>query len=143
VIYRWKSEGKKWEEVESMKKIEVLIDPSNIEQVKKALNKIGIQRMTISKVDEFESEKGHKEFYRADEYMINVTKEFKIELMATTDSMLRRIVQVIAKNTKNMGDREIFVFPVVKVIRLGAHPSHFARFDEKAINGHMEMDLAS
>jgi nitrogen regulatory protein PII len=127
----------------SMKKIEALIDPGNIEQVKKALNKVGIQRMTISKVDEFESQKGHKEFYRAEEYMINVTKEFKIELMVTTDRMLRQVVQVIAKNTKNMGDREIFVFPVVKVIRLEALPSYFARFDEKAINGHIEMDLAS
>jgi nitrogen regulatory protein PII len=126
-----------------MKKIEALIDPGNMERVKKALNKIGIQRMTISKVDEFESQKGHKEFYRASEYMINVTKEFKIEVMVTTDRMLRRVVQAIAKNTENMGDRAIFVFPVGKVIRLRAHPSHSARFDEKAINGHVGMGLAS
>jgi nitrogen regulatory protein P-II 1 len=111
-----------------MKKIEALIDPGSMEQLKKALLKIGIRRMTISKVDEFDDQKGHKELYRANEYLIDVTKELKIELMVTTDEMLDRVVQAIEKNTKteNISDREISVFPVGKVIRLRTHPSHSA-----------------
>jgi len=109
-----------------MKKIEALIDPGSMEQVKKALLKIGIRRMTISKVDEFDDQKCHKELYRANEYLIDVTKELKIELMVTTDKMLDQVVHAIEKNTKreNIGDREISVFPVGKVIQLRTHPSH-------------------
>ena len=75
-----------------MKKIEALIDPCKMEQVKSALIKIGIRRMTISKVDEFESQQRRKEFYRGDTYKIDVVKEFKIELMVTTDEMLSQVI---------------------------------------------------
>ena len=109
-----------------MKKIEALIDPSEIEQVKNALSKIGIQRMMISQIDEFESQKYHKLIYRGSEYMVHVAREFKIELMVTTDEMLSQVIETIEKNTKtkDLSDREIFVSPVEQVIQLGAHSSH-------------------
>ncbi len=99
-----------------MKKIETIIDPSKMEEVKNALTKIGIRRMTISKVDEFGSREAHKEFYRTKEYMINVVKEFKIELMVSTDEMLSQVIETIEK-TGNIGDEEIFVSPVENVTR--------------------------
>ena len=111
-----------------MKKVEAIINPSEIEAVKNALTKIGIQRITISKVDEFESENRRKEFYRADTFMIDVVKEIKIELMVPTDEMVSQVIEAIEKNIKaeNIGDREISVSPVEKVIHLRAHASHSA-----------------
>jgi len=111
-----------------MKKIEAIIDPSEIEEVKKALTKIGIRRMTISKVDEFGSQEAHKEFYRTKEYIVDVVKEFKIELMVPTDELLGQVIEAIQKNIKtgDIEDREISVSPVEKVVRLRAHPSHSA-----------------
>jgi nitrogen regulatory protein P-II 1 len=103
-----------------MKKIEAIINPSKMEEVKNALTKIGIQRMTISKVDEFESQKRRKEFYRGDTYVINVVKEFKIELMVTTDEMVSQVIETIKKTTgtEGTGDEEIFVSPVEEVVRV-------------------------
>ena len=111
-----------------MKKVEVLIDPCEMEQVKKALIKIGIRRMAISQVDEFESQKYHKVLYRGNEYMIDVVKEFKIELLVATDEELTEVIEVIEKNTKAkpIGDRNIFVSPVEQVIQVGAHAAHSA-----------------
>ena len=109
-----------------MKKIEAIINPSEMNEVKNALMKIGIPRMTISKVDEFESQRRRKEFYRADTFLIDVVEEFKIEIMVPTDEMVSQVIEAIEKNTKteNIGDREISVFPVEKVIHLRAHASH-------------------
>jgi len=120
-----------------MKKIEAIIDPSEMEEVKKELVKIGIRRMTISKVDEFGSRESRKEFYRGDEYTIDVVKEFKIELIVSTDEMVNQVIEAIRKNTKieEIEDREISVSPVERVVRLRVHPSHCARFDEKTIRG--------
>ena len=103
-----------------MKKIEAIISPSKIEEVKNALAKIGIERMRISKVDEFGSQQGHKEIYRAKTYVVDVIKGFKIELMVTTDEMLSQVVETIEKTLKtdNIGDEEIFVSSVEKAIRV-------------------------
>jgi len=108
-----------------MKKIEAIINPSKMEEVKNALTKIGVQRMTISKVGGFESQGGHKEIYRADEYTIDVVKEFKIELIVTSDEMLSQVIETIKKTikTETIGDEEIFVSSVEKVnrVRTGEH----------------------
>jgi nitrogen regulatory protein P-II 1 len=105
---------------EAMKKIEAIINASKVEKVKNALTNVGIRRMKISKVDGFGGQKGHKEFYRADAYMVDVIKQFKIELIVTTDEMLRQAVETIEKNaeTEINGEEEIFVFPVEEVIRV-------------------------
>ncbi len=100
-----------------MKKIEAVIDPAKIEEVKNALTRIGIRRMTISKVDEFGSQEAHKEFYRGKEYVVDVVKEFKIELTVTTDEMLGQVIEIIEK-TGNVSDEEIFVSPMEEVTRL-------------------------
>lgn len=101
-----------------MKKIEATINSSRIEEVKNALIKIGIRRMKISRIGVVGSQRGHKEIYKADEYMIDVIKEFQIELIVTTDRMLRQVVQTIKKTTKTegAGEEEIFVSPVEEVI---------------------------
>lgn len=108
-----------------MKKIEAIINPSKMEEVKNALTKIGIRRMTISKVGGFENQGGHEELYRADEYMIDVVKEFKIELIVTSDGMLSQVIETIKKTikTENIGGEKIFVSSVEKAIRVrtGGH----------------------
>jgi len=108
-----------------MKKIEAIIDPSKIQEVKNALTKIGIQRMTISKVEEFGIQEAHKEFYRGKEFIVDVVKECKIEFMVT-DEMLSQVIETIDKatETESIGDREISVSPVEKVIQLRTHLSH-------------------
>jgi nitrogen regulatory protein PII len=105
-----------------MKKIEAIINPSEMEEVKKALTKIGIRRMTISTVDEFGSQEAHKEFYRTKEYIVDVVKEFKIELTVPTDEMLGQVIEAIEKKGK-LSDEEIFVSPVEEASRF-RNPSH-------------------
>ena len=99
-----------------MKKVEAIIDPSKMEEVKNALTKIGIRRMTISKVDEFGSQGAHKEFYREKEYIVDVVEEFKIELIVTTDEMLDQVIETIEEKG-NISDEEIFVSPLEEVTR--------------------------
>jgi nitrogen regulatory protein P-II 1 len=99
-----------------MKKIEAIIDPSRMEEVKNALTKIGIRRMTISKVDEFGSQEAHKEFYRGKEFIVDVVKEFKIELMVPTDEMLTQVIETIEKKG-NVRDEEIFISQMEEVPR--------------------------
>jgi len=98
-----------------MKRIEAIIDPSRMEEVKNALTMIGIRKMTISKVDEFGSHKAHKEFYRTKEYIVDVVKEFKIELMVP-DELLGQVIETIGKK-RNISDEEIFVIPVEDITR--------------------------
>jgi len=100
-----------------MKRIEAIIDPSRMEEVKKALTKIGIRWMAISKVDKFEDQKRHKEFYRAGEYMVDVVKELKIELIVPTDEMLSQVIETIEEKG-NISDEEIFVSSLEEVTRL-------------------------
>ncbi len=97
-----------------MKRIEALIDPSKKEEVKNALTKIGIMRMTMSKVDEFGSREGHKELYRGKEYTVDFAKELKIELIVPADEMLGQVIEAIEKKG-NVSDEEIFVSPVEEV----------------------------
>lgn len=99
-----------------MKKIEAIIAPSKLQEVKNALTKIGIRRMTISKVDEFGIQDAHKEFYRGKECIVDVTKEFKIELMVA-DEILSKVIETIKKTikTESMGDEQISVSSLDKV----------------------------
>jgi nitrogen regulatory protein P-II 1 len=99
-----------------MRRIEAIIDPSKKEEVKNPLTKIEIRRMTISKVDEFGSRKAHKEFYRGKEYVVDVVKDLRIELMVPTDEMLGQVVETIEKKG-NISDEEISVSPVEEVTR--------------------------
>jgi len=99
-----------------MKKVEAIIDPYKIDEVKNALTKIGVRRMTLSRVGEFRSQKAHKEVYRGMEYNIDVVKEFKIELTVDTDDMLCQVIETI-EQIGNLSDEDIFVSPMEKVTR--------------------------
>jgi nitrogen regulatory protein P-II 1 len=102
-----------------MKKIEAIIKPFKLDDVKEALNEIGIQGMTISEVKGYGRQKGHKEIYRGAEYVVDFIPKIKIEVIVESD----RVDQVVEKirasaNTGKLGDGKIFVIPVEQVIRV-------------------------
>ncbi len=102
-----------------MKKIEAIIKPFKVEDVKHALTKIGIQGMTITEVKGFGRQKGHTEVYRGAEYKIDFLPKAKIELI-TPDEIVPQVVETIerAAKTGKIGDGKIFIFPVEEVIRI-------------------------
>ncbi len=102
-----------------MKKIEAIIKPFKLEEVKDALTKIGIQGMTISEVKGFGRQKGHTEHYRGAEYAIDFVPKSKIELIVT-DEMINQVIEAIvrASKTGKFGDGKIFVSSVEEVIRI-------------------------
>lgn len=102
-----------------MKKIEAIIKPFKLDDVKEALNEIGIQGMTISEVKGHGRQKGHKEIYRGAEYVVDFIPKIKIEIVVEAV----RAEEVVAKiqhaaNTGKIGDGKIFVFPVEQAIRV-------------------------
>ena len=102
-----------------MKKIEAIIKPFKLEEVKDDLTKIGIQGMTISEVKGFGRQKGHTEVYRGAEYTIDFVPKAKIELIVT-DDMVTQVIETIerAAKTGKIGDGKIFLSPVEEVIRI-------------------------
>ena len=102
-----------------MKKIEAIIKPFKLDDVKEALNEIGIQGMTISEVKGNGRQKGHKEIYRGAEYVVDFIPKIKIEIVveaSRADEVVRKIQD--AANTGKIGDGKIFVFPVEQAIRV-------------------------
>ena len=102
-----------------MKKIEAIIKPFKLDEVKEALSKIGIKGMTVSEVKGFGRQKGHTEVYRSAEYKIDFVAKVKIELI-TTDEMVTQVIETIERvaKTGKIGDGKIFLFPVEEVIRI-------------------------
>ncbi|MBN1932534.1 MAG: P-II family nitrogen regulator [Desulfobacterales bacterium] len=102
-----------------MKKIEAIIKPFKLEEVKNALNKIGIQGMTITEVKGYGRQKGHKEIYRGAEYEVDFIPKIKIEIIADS-AIVNQIVEIIQQTAKTgkIGDGKIFVFPVEETIRI-------------------------
>ncbi len=102
-----------------MKKIEAIVKPFKLEEVKSALTKIGIQGMTVTEVRGFGRQKGHTEIYRGAEYKIDFLPKSKIELIVT-DELVIQAVETIerAAKTGKIGDGKIFVSPVDEVIRI-------------------------
>ncbi len=103
----------------SMKKIEAIIKPFKLDDVKEALNEIGIKGMTISEVKGYGRQKGHKEIYRGAEYVVDFIPKIKMEIIVDA-SLVEKVVNVIreAANTGKIGDGKIFVLPVEEVIRV-------------------------
>lgn len=102
-----------------MKKIEAIIKPFKLDDVKEALTEIGIQGMTISEVKGYGRQKGHKEIYRGAEYVVDFIPKAKIEIVVPA----RRVDEVVetirkAACTDKIGDGKIFVIPVESVIRV-------------------------
>ena len=102
-----------------MKKIEAIVKPFKLDDVKEALNEIGIQGMTISEVKGYGRQKGHKEIYRGAEYVVDFIPKVKIEIIVDSDRA-DLVVETIEKaaNTGKIGDGKIFVFSVEEVIRV-------------------------
>lgn len=102
-----------------MKKIEAIIKPFKLDDVKEALNDIGIQGMTISEVKGYGRQKGHKEIYRGAEYVVDFIPKIKIEIVVAADRA-DQVVQKIreAANTNKIGDGKIFVLPVEEAVRV-------------------------
>jgi nitrogen regulatory protein P-II 1 len=102
-----------------MKKIEAIIKPFKLDDVKDALNGIGITGMTISEVKGYGRQKGHTEIYRGAEYIVDFIPKMKIEIVVAAD-LVGQVVDTIrsAANTGKIGDGKIFVLPVERVVRV-------------------------
>ncbi len=102
-----------------MKKIEAIIKPFKLDDVKEALNEIGITGMTISEVKGYGRQKGHKEIYRGAEYVVDFIPKNKLEIVVPADQV-DNVVSVIrnAANTGKIGDGKIFVMPIERVVRV-------------------------
>ena len=102
-----------------MKKIEAIIKPFKLDEVKDAILKLGIGGMTVSEVKGFGRQKGHKEVYRGAEYVVDFLPKIKIEVIVPS-GMVQRVVEVIKEKayTGQIGDGKIFISPMEKVIRI-------------------------
>ena len=102
-----------------MKKIEAIIKPSKLDEVRDALQEIGIQGITLVEARGFGRQKGHTELYRGAEYTIDFLPKYKLE-MVIVDSLVEQAINVIQQstNTGRIGDGKIFVFNVEEAIRI-------------------------
>jgi nitrogen regulatory protein P-II 1 len=103
----------------AMKKIEAIIKPFKLDEVKNALHEVGITGMTVSEVKGFGRQKGHTEVYRGAEYVIDFLPKIKVEVVLD-DAIVERAVQAVqdAARTDKIGDGKIFVLPVEQAIRI-------------------------
>jgi nitrogen regulatory protein P-II 1 len=104
---------------EAMKKIEAIIKPFKLDEVKDALHEVGVTGMTVTEVKGFGRQKGHTEVYRGAEYVIDFLPKLKIEVVLD-DSLVERAVQAVqdAARTDKIGDGKIFVVPVDQAVRI-------------------------
>jgi nitrogen regulatory protein P-II 1 len=102
-----------------MKKIEAIIKPFKLDEVKEALHEIGLQGMTVTETKGFGRQKGHTELYRGAEYVVDFLPKVKIEIVMD-DAMVDRAIEAItqAARTGRIGDGKIFVSTVDEVIRI-------------------------
>ena len=102
-----------------MQKLEAIIKPFKLDEVKDALNAIGIQGITVSEVKVFGSQKGHTELYRGAEYVVDFLAKIKVEVIVP-DELLTKVIDAVqgAANTGRIGDGKIFVSPITEVIRI-------------------------
>ncbi len=102
-----------------MKKIEAIIKPFKLDDVKEALNEIGLRGMTVTEVKGFGRQKGHTELYRGAEYVVDFLPKVKIEIVMQ-DGLVERAMEVItqAARTERIGDGKIFVTTVEEAIRI-------------------------
>ena len=102
-----------------MKKIEAIIKPFKLDEVKDALHEVGLKGITVTEAKGFGRQKGHTELYRGAEYVVDFLPKVKIEA-AVKDDMLDRVIEAIEKaaNTGKIGDGKIFVFDLLQVVRI-------------------------
>ena len=102
-----------------MKKVEAIIKPFKLEEVKEALAAVGIQGLTVSEVKGFGRQKGHTELYRGAEYVVEFLPKVKLEIVVNDDK-LKEVVDAIveAASTGRIGDGKIFVSPIEEAVRI-------------------------
>ena len=102
-----------------MKKIEAIVKPFKLDEVKEALHEIGLQGMTVTEAKGFGRQKGHTELYRGAEYVVDFLPKVKIEIVIE-DSLAERAIEAIqqAANTDRIGDGKIFVTDIEEAIRI-------------------------
>lgn len=102
-----------------MKKIEAIIKPFKLEEVKEALSSVGVQGLTVTEVKGFGRQKGHKELYRGAEYVVEFLPKVKLEIVIPDDK-LKQVVEAIVKaaSTGRIGDGKIFVYNIEDAIRI-------------------------
>lgn len=102
-----------------MKKIEAVIKPFKLDEVREALSEVGISGLTVTEVKGFGRQKGHTELYRGAEYVVDFLPKIKIEVVVATDLLETAIDAIVkAAHTGKIGDGKIFVSPVEQVVRI-------------------------
>ncbi len=102
-----------------MKKIEAIIKPFKLEEVKESLDKIGIKGITVSEVKGFGRQKGHTELYRGAEYVVDFLPKIKLEIVLPDNHVEKAVEAIIgAAKTGRIGDGKIFILPLEQVIRI-------------------------
>ena len=102
-----------------MKKVEAIIKPFKLDEVKEALHEVGVSGITVTEARGFGRQKGHTELYRGAEYVVDFLPKVKLEVVVD-DSLTERVVEAIqnAAQTGRIGDGKIFVIPVEKALRI-------------------------
>ena len=102
-----------------MKKIEAIIKPFKLEEVKDALSEIGIEGMTVTEVKGFGRQKGHTEIYRGSEYTVDFLPKIKVEIVLGDEQVESAVTAIInAAKTGKIGDGKVFVCPVDEIVRI-------------------------
>lgn len=102
-----------------MKKIEAIIKPFKLDEVKEALNEIGIKGITVSEVKGFGRQKGHTELYRGTEYVVDFLPKIKMEIVVKEDQVAKVVETIVnAARTGRIGDGKVFVLSVDEVVRI-------------------------
>jgi len=102
-----------------MKKIEAIIKPFKLDEVREALHEVGVTGMTVTEVKGFGRQKGHTELYRGAEYVVDFLPKLKIEIVIADESVDAAIEAITkAARTGKIGDGKIFVFPTEQVVRI-------------------------
>lgn len=102
-----------------MKKVEAIIKPFKLDDVKESLSNLGVRGLTVSEVKGFGRQRGHREVYRGAEYQVDFVSKIKIEVVME-DEMVAEVVKLIQEKAKTgqIGDGKIFIIPVEDVIRI-------------------------
>ena len=105
--------------IPSMKKIEAIIKPFKLEEVKDALGEIGIEGMTVTEVKGFGRQKGHTEIYRGSEYTVDFLPKIKVELVLADEKLEEAVAAIVkAAKTGKIGDGKVFVSSIEEAVRI-------------------------